>query len=52
VTRCDSVTTSAGGEAASGRGKGGDDTSWADVNLSRLKMKKIHIVNSAGTNEL
>jgi hypothetical protein len=52
VTRCDSVTTSAGGEAASGRGKGGDDTSWADVNLSRLKMKKIHIVNSAGTNGL
>jgi hypothetical protein len=31
-------------------GKGGDDVSWADVNLTGPKMKKIHTVDSAGTN--
>jgi hypothetical protein len=28
------------GETASGRGKGGDDTGWADVNLIGPKNKK------------
>jgi hypothetical protein len=40
VTRRGGVTTSAGGEAAPGRGKGGDNASWADVNLTRQKNKK------------
>jgi hypothetical protein len=33
MTRCGSVTTLVGGEAAPGMGKGRDDASWADVNL-------------------
>jgi hypothetical protein len=33
VTRCDGVTTSAGGKATPRRGEEGDDASWADVNL-------------------
>jgi hypothetical protein len=33
VTRCDNVVTSAGGETAPGREKGGENDSWADVNL-------------------
>jgi hypothetical protein len=37
VTRRSSVVTSAEAEAASGRGKGGDDVSWADANLTRPK---------------
>ncbi len=45
-----SVTTAAKGEAAPGRGKGGDDVSWADANLSKPKMEKIHVVNSIATN--
>jgi hypothetical protein len=36
---------SAGGEAAPGREKGGDDISWADANLIVPKMKKIHAVD-------
>jgi hypothetical protein len=28
------VVTSAGGEATSGKGKGGDDVSWANANLT------------------
>jgi hypothetical protein len=28
------------GEATPGRGKGGDNASWVDVNLSRLKNKE------------
>jgi hypothetical protein len=50
MTRHDDVMTSTGGEAAPGRGKGGDDVSWADVNLNRPKIKKIHAVDSATTN--
>jgi hypothetical protein len=42
------VTTSARGEAVPGRGKGGDDASWADVNLTG--PKKIHMVDSVDTN--
>jgi hypothetical protein len=30
--------------------KKGDDVSWDDVNLTRLKIKKINAVDSAGTN--
>jgi hypothetical protein len=40
VTRRDSVTTSAGGEAAPERGMGGDDINWANVNLIEMKNKK------------
>jgi hypothetical protein len=50
VTRCGGVATSAGGEAASGRGNGGDGASWFDVNLIGLKIKKIHVVDLAATN--
>jgi hypothetical protein len=39
-----------GGEATPGRGKGEDDVSWADVNFTGPKIKKIHMVNSAVTN--
>jgi hypothetical protein len=38
VTRCDDMVTSTEGEAALERGKGGDDCSWADVNITRLKF--------------
>jgi hypothetical protein len=34
------VTTLAGGEAALGRGKGGDDSIWADTNLTEPKNKE------------
>jgi hypothetical protein len=40
VTRHDGVTTSAGGEAALGKGKGGDDASWADASLTESKNKE------------
>jgi hypothetical protein len=50
MTRRGSVTTLAGKEATPGRRKGGDDASWADVNLTSQKMKKIHAIVSAGTN--
>jgi hypothetical protein len=40
VTWCDDVTTSAVGEVAPRRGKGGDDASWADANLTRPKNKE------------
>jgi hypothetical protein len=41
VARRSSVATSVGEETASGRGDGGDDVSWDDTNLIRLKIKKI-----------
>jgi hypothetical protein len=50
VTRRGSVMTSVGGEVTPGRGKGGDDANWADANLTRLKIKKIHAGDSASTN--
>jgi hypothetical protein len=50
VTRRGNVTTSIGGEAAPKRGKRGDDASWTNANLTEPKMKKIHTVDSAGTN--
>jgi hypothetical protein len=40
VTRRGGVMTSAGGQAASGREKRGDDASLADVNLIRSKNKE------------
>jgi hypothetical protein len=54
VIRRGSVTTSARGEAAPGRGKSGDDASWTLVGLTRIllgqKMKKIHVMDSVSTN--
>jgi hypothetical protein len=35
-----SITTSAGRDVVSGWGKGGDDVSWVDVNLTALKNKE------------
>jgi hypothetical protein len=40
VTWCGGVMMSIGGEAAPGRGKGGDGASWVDVNLIELKNKE------------
>jgi hypothetical protein len=40
MTRRDGVKTSAGGEAAPERGKGGDDASWVDTNLTGQKNKE------------
>jgi hypothetical protein len=37
MTWHDGVVMSAGGEVAPGRGKGGDDASWADANFTRPK---------------
>jgi hypothetical protein len=37
------VTTSDGEEAAPGRRKGGDDTSWTDANLTGPKNEKKYI---------
>jgi hypothetical protein len=51
VTRCGGMTISAGGEAALRREKGGNDASWDDANLAGPKIKKIHAVHLAGTNE-
>jgi hypothetical protein len=42
--------TSAGGEAPPERENGGEDASWANTNLTGLKMKKIHAVNLVGIN--
>jgi hypothetical protein len=40
VARRGDVATSAGGEAAPKRGKGGDDASWADPNFKGLKNEE------------
>jgi hypothetical protein len=40
MTRCSGVMTSAGVETTLERRKGGDDVSWADVNLTGLKNKE------------
>jgi hypothetical protein len=40
VTQHGSVKTSARGEVAPGRGKEGDDASWADVNLTGPKNEE------------
>jgi hypothetical protein len=51
VTRCSGMTMSVGGEAALGRGKGGDDANWADANFTSQKNeKKIHTIDLASTN--
>jgi hypothetical protein len=50
VARCGVVMTSARGEAAPRRGKVGDDISWADANLTRPKMNKIHMIDPASIN--
>jgi hypothetical protein len=40
VTRRGSMATSTRGEAALGRGKGRDDTSWADTDLIEPKNEE------------
>jgi hypothetical protein len=40
VTRCSDMMISARGEVTPERRKGGDDVSWADVNLTVLKNKE------------
>jgi hypothetical protein len=40
VTRRGGVVTSVRGEVAPRRRKGGDDVNWADVNLTRSKIKE------------
>jgi hypothetical protein len=40
MTRRGDVTTSTGGDVTPGRGKGGDDASWADANLTKSKNKE------------
>jgi hypothetical protein len=44
VTWRDDITMSDGGEAATGREKGGDDASWTDANLTEPKNEE----NSCG----
>jgi hypothetical protein len=51
MARYISVTMLARGETTPGRGKGGDDTSWANTNLIRPKIKKIHAFDLVATNE-
>jgi hypothetical protein len=50
VTRHNDVATSVRGEATLRRRKGGGDASWADVNPTGQKMKKIHVVDSVAIN--
>jgi hypothetical protein len=51
MTRCGGVEMSAEGGAAMERGKGGDNASWIDVNLTGPKnKKKIHAIDSAASN--
>jgi hypothetical protein len=40
MIRRDGMTTLAREEAAPGREKGGEDVSWADANLTRLKNEE------------
>jgi hypothetical protein len=40
VTRCDGVTTSAGGKTTPGREKERDNASWADTNLIGSKYEE------------
>jgi hypothetical protein len=40
VTRRGGVTTSVGGETTPGRGNGGGDVGWADVNLTEPKNEE------------
>jgi hypothetical protein len=40
VTRCGEATMLARGEAAPERGKGRDDVSWTDVNLTEAKNEE------------
>jgi hypothetical protein len=50
MIQCGGVTTLPIGETALRMKKGEDDANWADMNLIGLKNKKIHVVDSAGTN--
>jgi hypothetical protein len=50
VTQHGGMTMLDRGEVAPGRGKGEDDASWADVNLTGPKMKKICVIDLAAIN--
>jgi hypothetical protein len=50
VTQHSGMTMLDRGEVAPGRGKGEDDASWADVNLTGPKMKKICVIDLAAIN--
>jgi hypothetical protein len=39
------------GEAAPGKKKKGDDTSWTDANFTGPKKKKINVVDSITAND-
>jgi hypothetical protein len=51
VTRRGNVVTSIRGEMTPGRGKGADDTVGLTQILLDQKIKKIHAVDAADTNE-
>jgi hypothetical protein len=40
MTQCSGMVMLAGGEMVSGRGKGGDNASWADANLTEPKNEE------------
>jgi hypothetical protein len=44
------VATLTGGEATPVRGKRGDDISWANENLTGVKNKKNHTIDSVSIN--
>jgi hypothetical protein len=50
ATRCGGVTMLVRGEVAPEKEKGWDNASWADANITGLKIKKSHTVDSAATN--
>jgi hypothetical protein len=46
IVRKRAVLTLTGGEVAPGRENRGDNDSWANMDLTRSKIKKIHTVDS------
>jgi hypothetical protein len=49
VTRRSGMVMSTGGEAVLGRGKRGESVSWAEANLTELKIEEIHVIDSVAT---
>jgi hypothetical protein len=43
------MVISTGGEAVLGRGKRRDNVSWAEANLTELKIEEIHVIGSVAT---
>jgi hypothetical protein len=43
VIRCSGMAMSTGQEAASERGKGGDNANWADTDLTELKNDETYV---------